>query len=115
MSPRLAFQRSGRGAWGRALAPAVVIALLGMLLPAAAGPAFGDASVVSAGSVPIGGLYAGTATFTFTENSMGAFPASDGTLVVGITDSAGNSTVHFGGNPTVTAPLSLGASVSVDW
>lgn len=78
----------------------------------AASSALASTAVTSAGTVPRGGTSAGTATFTFTENSATAF-AGGGTLIVTILDSAAGATVTFGGTPVVTAPGSLGASASV--
>lgn len=69
------------------------------------------ASVTSAGSVPREGTSAGTASFSFTEDGIADW--DNGTLTVTILDNADNPTVHFVGAGTLTAPDSLGASLSV--
>ena len=96
----------------KAASLAVAAALLAPLVATFGAPtAFASTSVTSAGTVLPGGTSGGTASFTFTENSANAFPTSGGNLVVGITDYAGGSTVHFVGTPVLAAPSSLGASV----
>ena len=75
--------------------------------------ALASTSVSSAGTVPVGGTSAGSAAFTFTENTANAFPPSGGTLIVTIRDAASGSTVHFTGSPVVTAPGSLGATAAI--
>jgi hypothetical protein len=76
-------------------------------------PALASTSATSAGNVLPGGSSAGTASFTLTENSVSGFANASGTLVVTITDSANASTVHFTGTPVLSAPGSLGATVTL--
>jgi hypothetical protein len=76
-------------------------------------PALASTSVTSAGNVLPGGSSAGTAEFTATENSASGFANASGTLVVTITDSANASTVHFSDTPVLSAPASLGATVTL--
>jgi hypothetical protein len=76
-------------------------------------PALASTSVTSAGNVLPGGSSAGTASFTLTENSVSGFANASGTLVVTITDSANVSTVHLSGTPVLSAPGSLGATVTL--
>ena len=95
MSPRLTFAKGSRGSSGRVAVAAVVGALLGMLLPAAAGTALGATALVSAGAVPIGGTSGVPATFTFTENSVGGFPSVGGTIIVTILDANNAPTLTF--------------------
>lgn len=98
----------------RAASPALMAVLLATLAAwITATPAVASTSVASAGSVLPGKTSAGTAAFTFTENSIGAFPNADGTLTVTIADSASASTVHFSGTPVVSAPGSLGATAAL--
>ncbi|MBI2763886.1 MAG: hypothetical protein HYX54_09100 [Chloroflexi bacterium] len=80
--------------------------------PAVLAAAPGTAAVGSAGSVPRAGTSAAAATFTFTEADINDW-SSAGTLTVTIKDSGDFSTVTFTGTPTLVAPDSLGASVSV--
>ncbi len=96
----------------KAASLAVAAALLASLVATFGAPAaFASTIVTSAGTVLPGGTSSGTASFTFTENSASSFPTSGGNLVVGITDFAGGSTVHFVSTPVLAAPSSLGASV----
>ena len=88
---------------------ATLLAMFGATIGAV--PALGSTSVTSAGSVLPGGISAGTASFTLTENAINAFPNASGTLTVTITDSASASTVHFSGTPVLSAPGSLGATL----
>ncbi|MEA2609370.1 MAG: hypothetical protein QOJ75_1613, partial [Chloroflexota bacterium] len=76
-------------------------------------PALASTSVTSAGSVQPGGISAGTASFTMTENAAAGFSNAGGTLVVTITDSLGASTVHFTGTPLLSAPGSVRATVAL--
>jgi hypothetical protein len=79
----------------------------------AVAPVLGSTSVTSAGSVLPGGTSAGAASFTLTENAIAAFPNASGSVTVTITDSSSAPTVRFSGTPVLSAPGSLGATVSV--
>jgi hypothetical protein len=88
-------------------------ALAASLLTAIAVPAaLASITQTSAGNVAQGTTSAGTATFLFTENSAAAL-VTTGTMTVTITDSATGNTVTWAGTPVVSAPDSLGASVSL--
>jgi hypothetical protein len=87
--------------------------LAGLVTVIGAVPALASTSVISAGSILIGGSSAGTASFTLTESSVSGFANAGGTLVVTITDSANASTVHFSGTPVLSAPGSLGVTVTL--
>ncbi len=87
-------------------------ALAASLLTAIAAPAaLASISQTSAGNVAQGTTSAGTATFLFTENSADALQTT-GTMTVTIKDKLGGSTVTWAGTPVVSAPDSLGVSVS---
>jgi len=97
----------------RAAAVGASVALLGSLVATTAAPlACASTSVVSAGSIPVGGTSTGTATFYFEENTRTAFPSSGGTLTVTVLDYAGNTTLTVGGG-TLSAPGSLGSRLVV--
>ncbi len=99
----------------KAISVGLSAALLASLAATVVAPAaFASTAVTSAGTIPLGGTSTTAATFTFTENAASSFPSGGGTLIVTLTDSAGGSTVHFTGTPTLTAPGSLGASITVD-
>ena len=99
----------------KAISVGLSAALLASLAATVVAPAaFASTAVTSVGTIPLGGTSSTAATFTFTENAAGSFPSGGGTLIVTLTDSAGGSTVHFTGTPTLTAPGSLGASITVD-
>ena len=101
----------------KAASLAVAAALLAPLVATFGAPtAFASTSVTSAGTVLPGGTSGGTASFTFTENSANAFPTSGGNLVVGITDYAGGSTVHFVGTATGKATgTANGLAIDKSW
>ena len=89
--------------------------LLSALVATVAAPlALASVSVTSAGAVPKGGTSAGTAAFTFTENSAACFStvAQPTALVVTILDNAAAATVTFSGTPVVTSPGSLGPATA---
>ena len=92
---------------------AVTVSMVSATAAVAAPAVFATTLVTSAGNLPAGGISSGTATFQFIENSPAAYPPGGGTLTVTITDSANNSTVHFSGTPTLQAPGSLGATLTV--
>ena len=90
---------------------ATLLAALGTVIGAV--PALASTSVTSAGNVLPGGSSAGTASFTLTENGVSGFANASGTLAITITDSANASTVHFSGTPVLSAPGSLGATLTL--
>jgi hypothetical protein len=90
---------------------ATLLASLFTVIAASSALAAPVASVTSAGSVPREGTSAGTASFSFTEDGVADW--DNGTLTVTIEDNDSNPTVHFVGPGTLTAPDSLGASLSV--
>lgn len=98
--------------WKKAVSIGASAALTASLLATVAAPSvFASTSVTSAGAIAAGSTSTGTASFTFTENSAIAFNTT-GTLTVTILDANSANTLTFSGG-TLTAPGSLGASLSV--
>jgi len=102
----------------KAISAATSAALLASLLATAVAPsALAAISQTSAGNVALGGTSTGTATLLFTENaidalSVVALPATEH-MYVTILDSAGLNKVSWAGTPVLSAPDSLGASISI--
>jgi len=112
--------------WKKAISVATSAALLASLLVATVAPAaFASTTVTGVGSVGRGQTSTTAATFLFTENSAADLDAASN-FDVYIFDSAGNcalpatdavnvaaSTVTFVGPATISAPGSLGATVTL--
>ncbi len=100
--------------WKKAVSVGTSAALLASLLVTVAAPAaLASVSLTGAGVVAQGTTSAGTATILFTENSASALGAT-GYLYVDIAPAApGAGTVSWAGTPVISAPDSLGASVSI--
>ena len=97
----------------KAVSAATSAALLASLLATAVAPAaLASISQTSAGNVQQGTTSVGTATFLFTENAKDALEAT-GTMTVTIYDDGRGNTVTWAGTPVISAPDSLGASVSI--
>jgi hypothetical protein len=78
------------------------------------GPVFVAADVVSVGQISRGASSGRTLKLQFLEASADAIPNAAGSFQVTLTDHAGDgSTVAFAGTPSVIAPDSLGATVSL--
>jgi hypothetical protein len=101
--------------WKKAVSVVTSAALLASLLTAVAAPAaLGAISQTSAGNVAQGTTSVGTASFLFTENTIAALPNAPGSMTVTITPaSPGLGSVAWAGTPVVSAPASLGASVTI--
>jgi hypothetical protein len=101
--------------WKKAISAATSAALLASLLATAVAPAaFASITQTSAGNVAQGTTSANTATFLFTEKSKAALDVGvSGWMYVTILDHAGGNTVSWAGTPVVSAPDSLGVSVSI--
>jgi len=97
----------------KAISVGMSAALLASLFTViAASSALAAITVSGVGTISQGATSSGTATFTFTENSAAALTTS-GFLQVCIDDAAPSAgTVTFEGTPTISAPGSLGATVS---
>ena len=67
-----------------------------------------SATVGSAGTVAPGGTSSGMVSFTFAEDTAAALPAGGGTLTVTLADSMGVPTIHFVGQPSISASPTLG-------
>jgi len=111
--------------WKKALSVGTSAALLASLLITAVAPAaLATTTVTSAGAVAIGQTTTTTASFLFTENDIKDLTAA-GNFDVYIFDNGGdcavapgvgvntNATVHFVGPATISAPGSLGATVTL--
>jgi hypothetical protein len=109
--------------WKKALSVGTSAALLASLLITAAAPAaLASITQTSAGNVAQGGTSANTATFLFTENSVNALTTVPPTqhlyvticdpLDAGVGVCTSPLTVSWAGTPVISAPGSLGASVS---
>lgn len=78
------------------------------------GPVFGPPGVVSVGLISRGSNSALTLEIEFVETSADAIPDAPGAFRVSISDDEGSgSTVAFVGTPSVSAPGSLGATVTL--
>ncbi len=96
----------------KALSLGTSAALVASLLATVAAPAaFASTTVVSAGSIAAGSTSTGTASFTFTENTITSF-TGPGTLTVTILDANSQNTLTFSGG-VLAAPGSLGATLAV--
>jgi hypothetical protein len=106
------------------ISAAMLASLVGALVAPAA--ALADSSITGPITVGAGGTSATAPTFIFNDNSTftsgiagGGFPNAGGALTYTICDSSGNATcttgdtLSFTGTPVLTAPASLGASISV--
>jgi hypothetical protein len=91
------------------LSAALVASLLATL---AAPAALASIIATSAGPLAPGTTSTGTATIVLTETAKAAL-ATTGTLTATITDSAAAATVTWTGTPVVSAPDSLGATVTL--
>lgn len=78
------------------------------------GPVFEVPDVVSVGLISRGANSANTLVLQFLESRANAIPHAAGSFRVTLADHAGDgSTVAFGGEPTVIAPGSLGATAAI--
>jgi len=94
--------------WKKAISAGMSAALLATLFTMTAGSVLAATTVTGAPSIPRGGTSATAPTFTFTENTAACFANAAGTLVYTITTAG----VTFTGTPTLTAPGSLGATLT---
>ena len=97
--------------WKKAISVGTSAALLASLLITAAAPsAFAQISATSAGTVALGSTSSGSVTLVFTENAKGALTnAAVGTMTAKLP----SPELTWVGTPVLSAPDSLGASVTV--
>lgn len=78
-----------------------------------AGPVFDAPEIVGVGPVSRGSSSALTLRFEFVETDADAIPDGPGSFRISIVDQEGDPTVAFVGTPSLSAPGSLGATVSL--
>jgi hypothetical protein len=114
---------ASRGTWRLGLVVAAIVAAVAVAgcgetpfpsIPSRPPAAFGPVELTGVGDLRQGGEAVGGLILRFTEPDVDAIAAGNGSLQVSLTDHAGlPGTISFTGTPSIEAPDSLGATVSL--